>query len=225
MKGLLLASGGIDSTVLMYALAKKKYLKGVVFCDYGQKTAAHCRRIVEWHAKRLKLPVYVERVHVPKVVQHGITPGVFKEGFKPPNRGKFPTFKRTADLEKYRLSEWSWIDGRNTLFVLYAAIRASVLGETRIYTAFQFDEDQWEDETPIDTSPEYVAALNNLFCEGAFLREMEVEAPFLDDELNKEEIVELGRKLKVDLTKTYSCEFWPACGTCNQCLVRFDVLK
>lgn len=227
-KGALLASGGIDSTVLLYQLARDKKLSQVLFCNYGQASSKHCHDLVSRHAYDCGVPFTALNVVLPRRVQGNHVPGVYREGFKPDRAARMPLFNSRRELVNWRVQQWSWIEGRNTAFILQAAIQAAVCGDSVLYTAFQFDDDYWEDPSrwgdSFDTSPQYVAALNNLFEVGAFLAPMEVVAPYLDQQLNKKRIVAKGARLGVDFSRTYSCEFFPACSVCDQCQVRFDIL-
>jgi 7-cyano-7-deazaguanine synthase in queuosine biosynthesis len=224
-----MASGGLDSTTMMYELHAAGALKAVFFARYGQASAAACLSMVRWHARRCgNAPVVVLDVHAPK--HHGgRLLGVYKHGFKPSNK-RFPPDSKAVrkptqnNVKNFMYKEWSWIEGRNSLFFIQAAILAGSMGLDTIYTAFQFNQVYWDVPAKkrylYDTGPEFVRAMNNLFSSGAFIEPMRVEAPYLDAKRDKVWIIRRGLKLGADLSRTHSCEFYPACGRCSQCQIK-----
>jgi 7-cyano-7-deazaguanine synthase len=230
--GIVLASGGIDSVVLMYLLKKRKALKGVFTVNYGQASAKEQISCLKFHAKKLKTSLYVEELYIPSYMVGGghIMSGRPKSKMKDP----YESMKlRTKGQQKKWLADvWDYMPARNTLFLIYALAYARSLKVDVVYTGFQFDKAEWQDfhksmtytSSGIDTTPGYVWSFNELISDGAFDRDLRIEAPFLDKQQDKATIIRLGRKLGVDLSKTYSCEFYPRCGACRGCLVRKQLL-
>lgn len=230
MSGLLMASGGIDSTVLMYQLHRQDRLSAVFFCDYGQASAHHQQKIISYHTSRLGLPWHLEKFYWPEYDQGGGF--VFREGHYPAPMEDAYELLDMSDEEKQRSLEdkWGFLQGRNVIWLTLACSYAINNGINTVYTAFQFDDPEWESIgedgwAASDQGPGFVAAFNHLAKMGAFTRPVSVECPFLNKRRSKQEIVALGRWLDVPLENTYSCEFFPECGKCHQCLIRKDVLR
>lgn len=225
--GYLMASGGIDSTVMMYELWLAGALEGVFFCNYHQASMEHCLSLVTHHATQLGVRVKPLTVDAP-LTHNGDALGVYTPGFRPRTRRMPPDVKKgTKEEREFMFREWSWVDGRNALFFTKAAIKVRQLGFDALYTAFQFNDDYWDVPAAkryrYDTGPEFVSAMNALYRSGAFIEPVTLYAPYLDKKLNKESIVRRGAKLSVDLSMTHSCEFYPACERCNQCQIRAEV--
>lgn len=229
--GIVLASGGIDSTVLMYHLHQKKALKGIFFVNYEQASASIQYSNLMYHSKILKVPFEMFSLYLPLYMRGS---GAILKG-KPKKKQKKPYENLHYGAKKNK--EWlrdvyDYIPARNTLFTLYALGWARSLGLKMVYAGYQLDSEVWEafhkagvDSSPgMDTTPGYVRDFNLFLKSGAIDNDMRVEAPFLDDCMDKQEVVKWGKKYKVDLSKTYSCEFYPECGACQGCLVRRKVL-
>lgn len=217
--GVLVASGGIDSTVLMYKLAKEGKLAEVVFCDYGQASRRRQIDLLKYHTEVVGVPLFIQKIPYPKYLMRK---EVSEPGFTPKAKA---TMERMISLKEseardFLVDEHVYLDGRNTLFLLFSALRATYLKVPCVYTGFQHDSVMWEGDNAEkawgDTSQNYVSALNLLF-EESLLQSVKVVCPFYDTKMDKESIVKLGRRLNVNLNKTYSCDFYPACGRCVTC--------
>ena len=226
-KGVLLISGGIDSVTLAYKLKREKRLGDLFFVDYGQKSANLQWGLVEYHAKALGVHAHRDLAPFPAYAQGNGS--IF--GRRVPHVGSLTHAygaleMSEAEYKKYLEDEWDFIQGRNIIFLTRAAMYATNQHVSRVYVAFQFDRPEWAAGigTGCDTSPLFVDAWNHLASSGGFQRPVRVVAPFLDAQLDKRNIVRLGRLYGANLEKTHSCEFVPACGRCRQCLVRAEVL-
>jgi 7-cyano-7-deazaguanine synthase len=218
--GVLVASGGIDSTVLMYELAKKGKLAEVFVCDYGQAAARRQINLLKYHTKKLGVPLFVQKVAYPKYLMRD---EIGKPGFVPHVETTMENLAAMngKGLTSFLKDEHVYLDGRNAFFMLHAALRATYWGVKYIYTGYQYDKHHWDkDEVKDfwgDVSTQFVDAMNELF-RISFMHNVEIACPFLDRQFDKTDIVALGRKLGVDLDKTYSCDFYPACGKCVTCM-------
>lgn len=237
--GLLVASGGIDSTVLAYVLARHEALRGLVLIDYGQSTRVEQRDHVRFHAERLGVPWWPIVAPWPAELRYstsnpdGEAKYIFEEGAfvgaPPPMQDPYAPLSMSAEeYDSYLKDDFGFLEGRNTAFLLFAAAKAASLGLETVYTGFQFDAPEWaagpEGPGGCDTSPRFVRAFNALAQAGGFSRPVRVCAPFLDWRWTKPWIVQVGRLLGAPLDRTISCEFNPVCGGCRQCLVRERVL-
>jgi 7-cyano-7-deazaguanine synthase len=106
-----------------------------------------------------------------------------------------------------------YIPSRNAIFFGIASYFAELDGANRIVTGHNS-----EDNFP-DSKKEYLEAISRAISLGSLLEGgIEVDAPFSC--MNKTQILELARKLKVPLGLTWSCHKDGAvpCGSCNGCL-------
>lgn len=231
MRGVLLASGGIDSTVMLYWLKKLGRLDSVFFVNYGQASATTQRKLLEGHCHGLNVELKECVVDWPR---WGRGKGhIFEQESYPETQPDDPyatTQMTQAEVDEYLEHTWDFIQGRNVVFCAHAAAWAIHRRVPVVYTAFQFDQPEWDaaDESggfgTVDTSPAFVEGFNVLAASGAFTKPVRLEAPFLEARMTKQAIVDLGKTLMVPLSKTHSCEFYPPCGECHQCKIRKEVL-
>ena len=217
MKKCLLFSGGIDSTVAAYFLAKSGTLDTLLLCNYGQATLPAQIKIASRTASDLGLDMLTIPVQFFPSAQLDRLQAVDTKPIRSYNM---------ADLldsgEEYA-SLLDFVEGRNTKFFVEAAEWCVHNGYDTIYNGFQYDQEMWEryDEDGYlggDTGVDFVESLNVLF-ETAFIRPIKIESPFLDLRFTKRKIIALGLALGVTLSDTYSCEYYPPCGKCAQCQV------
>ncbi len=215
--GIVVASGGLDSTVLMYWLASLGVASEAVFFDYGQRSASAQWRFVQLHAKEAGIPAQSVRMTMPTT-----RGGVYQRGFVPenPDDANGENALEGEELAEWRRKQWSWIEARNSVFMVWAAGLAAERNLGRVYVGFQEETREAGDNDELDVTAPFLEAVNALLTFGAVSRPVKVAAPFLDLGLNKSSIVKLGRKLEVDMDLTYSCEFHPPCNTCGACARR-----
>ena len=229
MKGLVVLSGGIDSTVLMYWLHSQGYELEAFYCDYGQATSDTQYKYLFEHCANLQIPICPHRVYWPSWARGKGT--LFQAGSPGPQmKDPYEAIGMSEEqFAHYQTERRDFLQGRNTIFLTWACAYAVSKGIERVYTGFQLDDPEWDSDSAVepilgcDTTPPFVDAFNLLLCSG-FSKHVEVVCPFLENKLTKQDIVNLGRELQVDLDRTYSCERYPACGKCHQCLVRERVL-
>lgn len=225
--GLLLISGGIDSVTLAYVLKRAGALRGMMFIDYGQASAQHQFNMVQEHASILGVET-LKRESISWPVYARGAGYIFTCGKhpKPMTDPYAPVTMTKEEYDTYLKDQWDFIQGRNIIFLTHACSYAVHLGLATVYTAFQFDPPEWKNGgvQGCDTSPQFVQAFNALAGLGGFSKHVRVECPFLDSCSSKKDIVRMARMHGVRLSATYSCEFFPACGSCHQCLIRKDVL-
>ncbi len=116
----------------------------------------------------------------------------------------------------------TYVPGRNTIFLAYAASWAETLGITDIFIGVNTVDFSGYP----DCRPDYLEALNialNLGSRsGRQRRPFRLQAPLLN--LSKAEIIAKGMELGVDYALTHSC-YHPdsqhrACGRCDACVLR-----
>lgn len=194
--GLLLASGGMDSTVLAYKLEKEDKNIIVLFIDYGQ----HCRdkeydTLIEVIPEKFKGNI--------KVIKIG---DVYRE-----SQSRMIV---EANLWKDTVvAEDLYLPYRNILFISLASAYAQSIGLRDIYTAFINSNHAKE----IDCSMEFFTKLENLLYDYGSIK---VNMPFR--EMTKTEVAKLGLELRVPIERTYSCQVNSVspCGACPNCVDR-----
>lgn len=198
---LLLASGGMDSTVLAYKLAKEKKKAIILFIDYGQ----HCRE-KEYQTLLQVLPVeYADNVRVIKIGD------VYRESSS--------RMIIEANLwEDNVVAEDMYLPYRNILFISLASAYAQSMGIKDVYTAFINSNHAKE----IDCSMEFFTKLESLLYEYGSIK---INMPFR--EMTKIEVAKLGLELRVPIERTYSCQVNAKmpCGACPNCVDRINALN
>lgn len=226
--GVLLCSGGIDSVTLLYWLRATNSLRGVVQVDYGQASAAHQAELLRKHTHRLGIPDRLVRVEKIPWPEHARGRGyIFNTGSYPaPLDDPYaPVYYDEEQNKRYVKEQFDHLQGRNVVFLTYAAAWAISLGCSVLHTAFQYDAPVWAvlDRGGIEDSDvgrPFVREYNHLAASGAFSEPLRVSTPLLDWRLTKSQIATIATWLGANLHDTHSCEFYPACGQCGQCLIR-----
>lgn len=200
-KGVILVSGGMDSTTLMYLFVHQKVDFIPLFINYGQ----HC---VEKEYRTLLSVIpdsyynKIEMIDVSSIYKHS------KSRFIVP-----------ADLwEDNIVAEDLYIPYRNVLLLTIAASYAQTIGESYVYSAFINSNHAKE----IDCSSTFFDSLEGLLSEYGSVR---IEMPFRD--MSKYEVARLGIELQAPIGKTFSCQASPniPCGACPNCVDRLKALR
>lgn len=226
--GILLASGGIDSTVLAHMLKKKGSLDSLFFVNYGQASAMTQFLSVRALSQKLDVPMQHEAIVWPEYARgsgfifgHGNYPAPCEDTYEVLEMGE-------EEYRAWQKNKYDFIEGRNLEFFTRAGMWARHRDVSVLYTAFQFDKPEWEANPEgswhNDTSVTFIDGFNLLARTGCYSRPIRAEAPFLNMQWSKEDIVRQARHMRISLAGTYSCEFHPACGTCRPCIVRRGVL-
>lgn len=217
MKILVLSSGGLDSTVLLYKAVKEVGAENVVALNmfYGQKHAKE-QEYSNWQCEHLGVPVYDADLSA-----------VFS--FNPHCSALLKDSKMDIVHKSYaeQLEDLggegtvtAYVPFRNGLFLSYAAAVALQLGCDVIYYGAHAD-DAAGHAYP-DCTPDFIAAMEHAVEEGTG-GEVTMEAPWWDH--NKADIVKEGIDLGMtheELEHTWSCYEGgdEPCGTCGTCIDR-----
>lgn len=199
--GVLLASGGMDSTVLAYDLAQKEENIIILFLDYGQ----HCRE-KEYETLKSVLPaIYRDNIRIIRIGD------VYKES-------------HSRMIVEANL----WVDNvvaddlylpyRNLLFLSIASAFAQSIGAKNVYSAFINSNHAKE----IDCSMEFFTKLEMLLESYGSVK---INMPYR--EKSKTDVARLGLSLNAPIAKTYSCQVnsQNPCGACPNCVDRIDAMN
>lgn len=200
-KGVVLVSGGMDSTTLMYQFVRQGVDFIPLFINYGQHCASH-----ELETLRKVIPVqYADMIEIIDVSS------IYKYSQS--------RFIRPADLWKEEVkAEDLYIPYRNVLLLTVAASFAQTLGIDKVYSAFINSNHAKE----IDCSSEFFNKLEGLLSEYGSVK---IEMPFRN--MTKYDVAKLGIELKAPIGQTFSCQASPniPCGACPNCVDRLNALK
>lgn len=198
---LLLASGGMDSTVLAYKLAKERKKVIVLFIDYGQ----HCRDKEYRTLLKVIPPEYINNVRVIRIGD------VYKESNS--------RMIIEANLwEDSVVAEDMYLPYRNILFLSLASAYAQSMEIKDVFTAFINSNHAKE----IDCSMDFFTKLESLLLEFGSTR---INMPFRN--MTKTEVAKLGLELGAPIEMTYSCQVnaHMPCGACPNCVDRIVAIN
>lgn len=198
--GILLSSGGLDSTTLAYWLNERDIQYRPIFLDYGQ----HCVE-KEWDTLKLVLPAGAaapERIDVS---------GIFRECksrlIVEPNLWA----EAVADDELY-------VPYRTLLFFSIAAACAQSRGLFDVYSGFINSNHAKE----LDCSASFLNSLDGFAANVGAVR---FHIPFRD--WSKTQVVAEAVRLGVPVGTTYSCQLFSdtPCGACPNCVDRLAAIE
>jgi 7-cyano-7-deazaguanine synthase len=215
MKAIILLSGGLDSSTVLYQALADGYECYAISFDYQQR-----------HRKELHSALSIAQKA--GVAQHQIIK------FDLTQWGGSALTDNSIDLPQERsLKEMSenipitYVPARNTIFLSFASAYAETIAAERVYIGVNaLDYSGYP-----DCRPDYIQAMQEVFRlgtkQGREGNPINIVTPLID--LKKTEIIELGNKLGVPWELTWSCYSGGdlACGICDSCRLRlaaFDEL-
>lgn len=199
--GLLLASGGMDSTVLAYDLAKQNKNILILFIDYGQ----HCKEKEFSTLKKMMPKHFLQNIQFVNI----------SDIYKFSNSRMI----KKADLWKENVrAEDLYLPYRNLLFLSIAAAFAQSLNIKKVYSAFINSNHAKE----IDCSLKFFTELEILLKEYG---SVEINFPYKN--LTKYDVAKKGLSLGIPIDNTYSCQVHPnnPCGACPNCVDRINAIN
>lgn len=203
-----LASGGLDSTVSAAVAQRDGYDLYLLTVSYRQRHAVEVERAGQVAAALRAQRHLILNADLQAIGGSALT-------------GDFPVPKNRAELDRRREIPITYVPGRNLIFLSLAAAYAEVVGASVIY----FGANVLDYSGYPDCSPEFIRAVETAVRIGTKAgvegKGMEVRAPLLH--MTKADIIRLGVTLKVPFQLTHSC-YDPigslACGQCDSCLIR-----
>lgn len=207
-RAVVLASGGLDSTVTA-AIAKQDGCElFFLTMAYGQRHAVEVER-----ARQVAAALGVANHLVMNLDLRAIGGSALT--------GPTAVPKGREGKERSRTIPVTYVPGRNLIFLSLAAAHAEVVGASFIY----FGANVLDYSGYPDCRPEFIHAFEAAVKEGTKVgsegKPLHVKAPLLM--LTKAEIIRQGIKLHVPFHLTHSC-YDPvetlACGQCDSCVIR-----
>lgn len=203
MKAVLILSGGLDSTTLLYKMLSDGYDVRALTFDYGQR---HMKEIdcAQKISKKLKVPhEVVDLSCIARLLGNSALLG----------KSEVPKCHYTEDAARQTI-----VPNRNMIMLSVAAGYAEAHEIPAVfYAAHRNDSTIYP-----DCRREFVEALKPAITLATAWHPVELRAPFID--MTKAEIVKLGLKLKVPYELTWSCykgESMP-CEECPTCIERIE---
>lgn len=206
MRGVLILSGGVDSTTLLYRMIEDGYRVEALTFDYGQR-----------HRKEMDCASAIaEGLDIPhRIVDLRSITSLLGDSALLGGR-EVPECHYTEEAAKKTV-----VPNRNMIMLSIAAGYAEAREIPDIfYAAHKNDSTIYP-----DCRPEFVQALAPAIRLGTAWHPVELQAPFVN--LSKAEIVGLGLELGVPYEMTWSCyrgEERP-CRTCPTCIEREEAFE
>lgn len=212
-RAVILLSGGLDSTTVLVMAKAEGYSCYCLSFSYGQ------RQTVELQRARENALFYQAEKHLVLEIGLGEIGGsALTDAIEVPKRG----------LDDFTSSDAggipvTYVPGRNTIFLSYAMAWAEVLGAWDVFIGVNaMDYSGYP-----DCRPEFLRAFEQMARVATKAgveqeRTIRIHAPLM--QMTKSDIVQQGRALGVDYSKTHSCydpsPSGKACGFCDACRLR-----
>ena len=204
-KAVLIGSGGIDSTTLLYKLIADGYKPVVLTFLYGQK---HNKEIeyVNKTCSALKIKnLNVDITGIKDLLQGSALTD---------SKINIPEVPETAEF--YDTLKTTIVPNRNSIFLTLAVAYAQSTGCDHIFFGAHYSD---RGVYP-DCRKEFVEMFEKCQILANDNEQLRVSAPFVD--LDKTDIIKLGNKLGVPFENTWSCYKGEQkhCGVCSSCRER-----
>ncbi|MBS0181018.1 MAG: 7-cyano-7-deazaguanine synthase QueC [Nitrospira sp.] len=207
-RSVVLASGGLDSTVTAAIARRDGYALHLLTVAYQQRHAVEVER-----SRQVATALKADQHVVIDVDLRAIGGSALTGDMSVP--------KHRTEFERNRDVPVTYVPGRNLVFLSLAAAHAEVLNASIIY----FGANVIDYSGYPDCRQEFIQAVEATLQVGTKAgmqgKGIEIRAPLL--RMTKAEIIKLGLTLNVPFHLTHSC-YDPigsiACGQCDSCLIR-----
>lgn len=204
IKTLVVLSGGMDSTTLLYKLIAESVIYEVTHCvnfNYGSKHNAKEREKARITCQKLGLKLI--EIDMDFINQHFKSDLLQSGGEVPEGHYADENMKKTV------------VPFRNGIMLSIAAGLAESLG----MDAVALGNHSGDHAIYFDCRPEFTNAMKEAICKGT-LNQIKLVTPFVG--IDKAEIVKIGLNIGVLFQDTYSCYVGgeKACGLCGTCMER-----
>ena len=208
MKAVILLSGGLDSSTVLYLAKSEGYDCYALSFDYQQR---HRRELAAAQTIAIAAGVTAHQVLSFDLSLWGGSALTDSQLDLPQDRD---LAQMSADIPI------TYVPARNTIFLSFALAYAEAISASRVYIGVNaLDYSGYP-----DCRPDYINAMQSVFQlgtkQGREGEPIEIITPLID--LKKTEIIQLGKSLGVPWAQTWSCysgEPVP-CGTCDSCRLR-----
>lgn len=208
MKAVILLSGGLDSSTVLYQAKVDGYNCYAISFDYQQR---HRRELDAARSIAQSAEVVAHQVINFDLTQWG-------GSALTDNALELPCDRSLAEMSES--IPITYVPARNTIFLSFALAYAEAIAADRVYIGVNaLDYSGYP-----DCRPDYIAAMQEVFRlgtkQGREGNPIEIVTPLLH--LKKTEIIKLGDQLGVPWTQTWSCYAGEevACGVCDSCRLR-----
>ena len=204
MLAVILLSGGLDSSTVLYYAKARGFQPSCLAFDYGQRHRVELKRAAAI-ARQAGCPYRVVTIRLP----WGGSALLDKRISLPKRKAIDP-----------REIPVTYVPARNIIFLSFAASFAEAVGARAIFIgANAIDYSGYPDCRP-EFFRAFQQALDRGLRSGAQKKTIKIYAPLLRK--TKAQIIQMGLKLKVPYGRTWSCYSGGRrpCGACDSCLLR-----
>jgi 7-cyano-7-deazaguanine synthase len=206
---IILLSGGLDSSTLLFYLKKVLKIKPIFALTflYGQKHSREIQSAI-WQAKNANIPHKILDFSFFKELL-GNSSALISRRVKIPNLEALP--------KKVLLQPPTYVPHRNLILLSLAASYAEANCVQNVFYGAQRQDaySYW------DCTSQFISALNNILKLNR-KKPVKIKAPFV--EWGKKKIIQLGLRLGVDYSHTWTCYVGRKviCGKCPSCVERLN---
>jgi 7-cyano-7-deazaguanine synthase len=217
MKAVILLSGGLDSSTVLYKAISDGHECHAISFNYQQR---HQRELESAFAIAASVSIKNHQIVNFDLRQWGGS-ALTDNNINVP-REELPKLD-SGSISPSEMSQSipvTYVPARNTIFLSFALAYAETINAEHIYIGVNaLDYSGYP-----DCRPDYIQAMQEVFRlgtkQGRLGKPINIVAPLL--QLKKTEIIQLGNQLGVPWEKTWSCYNGgdKSCGVCDSCLLR-----
>ncbi|NJM69793.1 MAG: 7-cyano-7-deazaguanine synthase QueC [Scytonema sp. RU_4_4] len=208
MKAVILLSGGLDSSTVLYQAIADGYECHTISFDYQQR---HQRELHSALAIAQKAGVEDHQVVKFDLRQWGGS-ALTDDAIELPQKRDLQEMSQSIPV--------TYVPARNTIFLSFALAYAETISAQRVYIGVNaLDYSGYP-----DCRPDYIQAMQEVFRlgtkQGRSGQTISINTPLIH--LKKTEIIQIGNQLGVPWELTWSCYVGGdlACGVCDSCRLR-----